>query len=76
MTSDAKGDAERDTARRLVDLESRVLEQDRLLEQLNEVVIEQGAALERLAERVRILQEAQAGNAGESGAAEPPPPHY
>ncbi len=71
-------DAHADTARRIVELESRVLEQDRLLEQLNEVVIDQGAALDRLAERVRVLQEGLAGNANDAGGAanEPPPPHY
>jgi SlyX protein len=66
------------TESRLVELESRLTEQERVIEQLNEVVIEQGLGLERLAERVRTLTESlgSSSNDASGGSSEPPPPHY
>ena len=66
------------TEARLVELESRLTEQERVIEQLNEVLIEQGLGLERLVERVRTLTESlgSSSNDASGGAAEPPPPHY
>ena len=63
------------TEERLVALENRVTEQERTLEELNQVVIEQGVVLERLLERVRALVESA--TPGEPpGAATERPPHY
>ena len=66
------------TEARLVELESRLTEKERVIEQLNEVLIEQGLGLERLVERVRTLTESlgSSSNDASGGAAEPPPPHY
>jgi len=66
------------TEARLVELESRLTEQERVIEQLNEVVIEQGLGLARLVERVRTLTESlgNSSNDASGGTAEPPPPHY
>lgn len=63
---------------RLVELESRLIEQERVLEHLNEVIIQQGHGLERLGERVRSLTESLGSSSSESsgGHSEPPPPHY
>lgn len=63
---------------RLVELESRLIEQERVIEHLNEVIIEQGHELERLGERVRSLTESLGASGGEAsgGPSEPPPPHY
>ena len=66
------------TESRLVELESRITEQERVIEQLGEVIIEQGAGLEDLAGEVRRLADSLRGSGGESSPAEsePPPPHY
>lgn len=63
---------------RLIELESRLIEQERVIEVLNEVVIEQGRGLERLVERVRTMTESLGGATGDSPSSqsEPPPPHY
>ena len=61
---------------RLVELESRDMHHENLLEKLNAVVIEQQATIERLRREVERLR-AQFAQAGESDAtADEPPPHY
>jgi SlyX protein len=42
---------------RLIELESRLMHQDALLEQLNAVVVEQQVALDRLQREVALLRE-------------------
>jgi len=61
-----------------VELENRITEQERLIEQLGEVIIAQGAHLEQLAGEVRRLSDSQRGSGDDSPASgsEPPPPHY
>lgn len=68
MTADAP-----DPAQRLIDLESRLLHQEHLLEKLNGVVIEQAAALERLQRLLAQLREQVAEGLDD---VEEPPPHY
>ena len=66
------------TESRLVELENRITEQERVIEQLGEVIIAQGAHLEQLAGDVRRLADSQRGSGHDSPAAgsEPLPPHY
>ncbi len=59
---------------RLIDLESRLMHQEKLLEQLNEVVTEQQSMIERLQRELAALRE-QFSHVGEEQAEEPPP-HY
>ncbi len=62
---------------RLIELESKVSYQDKLLEDLDEVVTEQQAQLERLGREVeRMTAQVRAARTSESEGEEPPPPHY
>ena len=59
---------------RLTELEMQFMHLEKRYEQLNEVVIEQQAAIERLTRELASLRESiqQPDAAGD----EPPPPHY
>lgn len=59
---------------RLIELESRHLHLEDLLEKLNEVVIEQQGAIERLVREVARLRDEI--RAWREPGDEPPPPHY
>jgi len=63
---------------RLENLETKTAYQDRIIEDLNEVVIKQQQQIDRLIENVGALQKARAANADSSVDSddEPPPPHY
>jgi len=65
---------------RVTALEERFTHLERLVDQLNLVLTEQQATLERLARHIDHLREAAASNGGAGGEAgtseEPPPPHY
>ena len=62
---------------RLIALESKASYQDKLLEDLDEVVTEQQAQLERLGRQVEHLTtQVRAARTSESEGEEPPPPHY
>ncbi|MCA8979384.1 MAG: SlyX family protein [Planctomycetes bacterium] len=63
---------------RLIELESRLIEQERVIEHLNDVIIEQGRGIEQLEERLRRLTESISGSGADASGAhnEPPPPHY
>ena len=69
MTSDA------DT--RIADLEQRIAEQDRVIADLNDMVISQWRKLDHIERRLGELREEfdAAGKTRPDGA-EPPPPHY
>lgn len=61
---------------RITELELRHTDMERLLEQLNQVIIEQGTTLDKLrSELARLDAAMRIGNESESGD-EPPPPHY
>jgi SlyX protein len=59
---------------RVIELESRHLHVENLLEKLNEVLVEQQAAIERLEREVARLREEL--RAPPEDEVEPPPPHY
>lgn len=58
---------------RIQELEIRYMHQQRMLEDLSEVVIEQGRAIERL---VAELAELRARRPDDPSPADEPPPHY
>lgn len=60
---------------RLVELESRLMHQEKLLEQLDGVVIEQQKNIERLTRELLRLKDHLLQPPAETGE-EPPPPHY
>ena len=69
--------APKNTEERLIELESRTLEQEHLLQKLNEVIIEQQAQIDRLKQKLEELRhEVREGAAGVEDVDEPPPPHY
>jgi len=59
-------------------LESKVLYQDRTIDDLNEVVTKQQDQMDRLSAEVERLRQAVIGiqERGIDGVEEPPPPHY
>ncbi len=61
---------------RIDELEFRFLHQEKLLEHLNEVVIEQRALIARLENALGALKEQVGGLTPQDGSEEPPPPHY
>lgn len=64
---------------RIVELESKVAFQDELINRLDEILVAQRDELDRLAERVRRLEEQlKAGTTSmiRTEAEETPPPHY
>ncbi len=63
---------------RLDELESRIGYQDRLLDELNEVVIKQQEQIDQLQSKVEALSRVIAGfdTGGIESGEEPPPPHY
>ncbi len=61
---------------RIDDLEFRFLHQEKLLEQLNEVVIEQRNVIARLEVRVEGLKDQLSGLSANEDGEDPPPPHY
>lgn len=70
-----------DLEARVVELESRQAFQDDLVERLNEVIARQDRELERLAQRLKVLEARLAELADAAAAAGPPsghevPPHY
>ena len=63
-----------DMQERLIDLESRLMHQEKLYEQLNEVVTEQAALIDRLEREISRLKEQIL--AGPNEDVNEPPPHY
>lgn len=68
----------RTTAGRLTRLETRLTEQDAVIEDLNRTITEQWRLIERLSRQLAALREQveTAGERGDPRAPEPPPPHY
>ncbi len=64
---------------RFIDLETRLVYQERTIEELNEVVTRQQGQIDVLEEKLRAIvnhiQESASPVTGEAGD-EPPPPHY
>ncbi len=60
---------------RVVDLEIRYTHQERLLEELSDVVAQQGRAIERLTKEVTELR-ARVAELGDDRPGNEPPPHY
>ncbi len=60
---------------RFEELESRLTHQQRLLDELNEVVIEQRALLDGLREELRVLRE-HVESPPDADPGNEPPPHY
>lgn len=66
---------ERDS--RIVELELRIAEQDRVIADLNEMVVGQWRKIDALERRLgELREEFDSANLGRSDAPEPPPPHY
>ncbi|HSX71321.1 SlyX family protein [Pseudomonas subflava] len=67
-----------DMESRIIELESRLAFQDDTIAALNDVVVEQQRAIERLQLQVAVLARRQEEMAGQFGIAEDeaPPPHY
>ena len=66
---------ERDS--RIVELELRIAEQDRVIADLNEMVVGQWRKIDALERRLgELREEFDSANIGRSDAPEPPPPHY
>lgn len=66
------------TEDRLIDLETKMAFQDDLLQDLNDVIVSQERAIEKLWQANRMLKtqlDSVQGPAGETGL-EAPPPHY
>ena len=61
---------------RLVEVESRIVMQERTIEQLNEVILEQATQLERLRAQLQQLSEQMRKSGDDSEHPDPPPPHY
>ncbi len=66
--------AVRENDDRQIDFEMRLMHQEKLLEQLNEIVTEQQTQLERLRREVARLKDQLAQGASED--VNEPPPHY
>lgn len=62
---------------RLAELELRIAEQDRVISDLNEMVVSQWRKIDMLERRLgELREEFDSANLGRSDAPEPPPPHY
>ena len=64
------------TEERLVDVELKLMHQDRLLETLNEVVIELRGEVTALRKQIERLDEQQRATDEDGAPADDPPPHY
>lgn len=66
-----------DTAARMTELETRLAEQDRMIADLNEMVIAQWRKIDSLDRRFSELRdEMDTAALTRAGTTEPPPPHY
>jgi SlyX protein len=60
----------------MVDLELRFMQQERLTEDLNQVVIEQQRAIDRLTLEITAIRQQIRNDPDATLKDEPPPPHY
>ena len=65
-----------DIENRLIEIETVVANQERVIEDLNQVVIEQGKMIDRLAKQYQYLLDTAASDAVRPLSEETPPPHY
>lgn len=66
-----------ETDSRVIDLERRLAEQDKVIADLNEMVVAQWRKIDSLERRLGELRdEFDAAAAGRGDGPEPPPPHY
>jgi uncharacterized coiled-coil protein SlyX len=62
---------------RMADLERRIAEQDRVIADLNDMVVAQWRKIDSLERRLgELREEFDASAAGRPDGSEPPPPHY
>ncbi len=61
---------------RLIAIETALAEQERMLEDLNQVIIEQGRTIDRLLKQQRYLLDVVQADAVKPQSEETPPPHY
>ncbi len=61
---------------RLIAIETALAEQERMLEDLNQVIIEQGKTIDRLLKQQRYLLDVVQADAVKPQSEETPPPHY
>ena len=67
---------EQEISRRLQILEEKFEYQDRTIDTLNDVIIEQQAQINSLEEAIEKLQSLLAANMIQEESKDPPPPHY
>jgi SlyX protein len=67
--------ARRDMEERLIELEIRYTHQQRMLDELNDVIIAQGRQIDRLQDELKVLR-ARVDAGPDEPAEEGPPPHY
>ena len=65
-----------DLERRIVELESRSMQQERLIDELNEIVIEQRKVHDRMARDLTRLREQVRSPSSDDGQHDEAPPHY
>ena len=63
-------------AERLVELENRTMHQERLLDELNAMVVEQGKQIDRLTRELTQLEAKVTAGGEEAGSHDEKPPHY
>lgn len=61
---------------RLIEIETVLANQERVIEDLNQVVINQGKMIDRLTKQYQYLLDTAAGDAVRPLSEETPPPHY
>lgn len=67
---------EQDLTQRLQTLEEKFLYQDRTIETLNDVIIEQQAQISSMEKALEQLHSLLATNLSQEESKDPPPPHY
>lgn len=68
--------ADKSIEERLVDLESRHMHQEHLVDELNSVLIDQRKVIDRLEREVARLKEQVRAGPGDEGGHDEKPPHY
>ncbi len=61
---------------RFIELETKLAHQEKMLDELNEVIIAQGKEIDALKDKTRIMKESMNQEPIKDSAEETPPPHY